>query len=108
MNEMRKCEIAVIRGNKLTEIQGCFSASAAVILFAGLMVSILLMRSLASGVTVSHSGEGNYAENTDKITQTSQPGGRAHPSKTVKEKALFINLQSFLSLVKEKQVTVKL
>lgn len=103
---MRKCEIAVIRGNKLTEIQGCFSASAAVILFAGLMVSILLMRSLASGVTVSHSGEGNYAENTDKITQTSQPGG--HPSKTVKEKALFINLQSFLSLVKEKQVTVRL
>lgn len=43
----------------LTEIQGCLSASAAVILLAGLMVSILLMRSLASGVTVSHSGEGN-------------------------------------------------
>lgn len=27
---------------------------------AGLMVSILLMRSLASGVTVSHSGDGNF------------------------------------------------
>lgn len=43
----------------LTEIQGCLSASAAVMRLAGLMVSILLIRSLASGVTVSHSGEGN-------------------------------------------------
>lgn len=46
----------------LTEIQGCLSASAAVIRLDGLMVNILLMRSLASGVTVSHSGEGNYEE----------------------------------------------
>lgn len=43
----------------LTQIHGCFSASEAVIRFAGLMVSILLIRSFASGVTVSHSGEGN-------------------------------------------------
>lgn len=43
----------------LTQIHGCFSASDAVIRFAGLMVSILLIRSFASGVTVSHSGEGN-------------------------------------------------
>ena len=43
----------------LTQIQGCLSASVAVTLLAGLMVSILLIRSLASGVTVSHSGEGN-------------------------------------------------
>lgn len=47
-------------GESLTEIQGCLSASAAVIRLDGLMVNILLMRSLASGVTVSHSGEGNY------------------------------------------------
>lgn len=30
--------------------------------FAGLIVSILLIRSFASGVTVSHSGEGNWRE----------------------------------------------
>ena len=44
----------------LTQIHGCFSASEAVIRLAGLIVSILLMRSLASGVTVSHSGDGNF------------------------------------------------
>ena len=49
----------VSRRVSLTEIQGCFRASAAVMRFPGLIVSILLMRSLASGVTVSHSGEGN-------------------------------------------------
>lgn len=43
----------------LTQTHGCLSAWSAVILFAGLMVSIWLMRFLASGVTVSHSGEGN-------------------------------------------------
>lgn len=42
-----------------TQIQGCLRASAAVMRLLGLMVSILLIRSLASGVTVSHSGEGN-------------------------------------------------
>lgn len=42
-----------------TQIQGCLSASVAVTLLAGLMVNILLIRSFASGVTVSHSGEGN-------------------------------------------------
>lgn len=40
----------------------------AVTLLAGLMVSILLIRSLASGVTVSHSGEGNCSRND--ITET--------------------------------------
>lgn len=44
----------------LTQTHGCFRASWAVILLAGLMVNIWLMRFLASGVTVSHSGEGNY------------------------------------------------
>lgn len=44
---------------KLTDIQGCFRASAAVMRLDGFMVNILLMRSFASGVTVSHSGEGN-------------------------------------------------
>lgn len=43
----------------LTDIHGCFRASAAVIRLDGLIVNILLMRSFASGVTVSHSGEGN-------------------------------------------------
>lgn len=43
----------------LTQTHGCFSASCAVMRLAGLMVSIWLMRFLASGVTVSHSGDGN-------------------------------------------------
>lgn len=42
-----------------TTIQGCFKASAAVILLLWSTVSILLIRSLASSVTLSHSGEGN-------------------------------------------------
>lgn len=42
----------------LTHIHGCLRASAAPIRFAGLTVNILLIRFLASGVTVSHSGEG--------------------------------------------------
>lgn len=48
-----------LSATRLTDIQGCFRASAAVMRLDGLMVSILLMRSFASGVTVSHSGEGN-------------------------------------------------
>lgn len=44
----------------LTQTHGCFRASWAVILLAGLIVSIWLIRFLASGVTVSHSGDGNY------------------------------------------------
>lgn len=44
----------------LTQTHGCFRASWAVMRLAGLMVSIWLMRFLASGVTVSHSGDGNY------------------------------------------------
>lgn len=43
----------------LTQTHGCLRASWAVILFAGLIVSIWLIRFFASGVTVSHSGEGN-------------------------------------------------
>lgn len=55
------CQVMVLNLlNILTQIHGCFSASDAVIRFAGLMVSILLIRSFASGVTVSHSGEGNF------------------------------------------------
>merc|ERR1719460_3537505 len=42
----------------LWQIQGCFRASSARILLAGLTVSIWLIRFFASGVTVSHSGEG--------------------------------------------------
>lgn len=40
------------------QIQGCFSASSAVIRLAGFTVSIELIRFFASGVTVSHSGDG--------------------------------------------------
>lgn len=47
------------RAGRLTQTHGCFSASCAVMRLAGLMVSIWLMRFLASGVTVSHSGDGN-------------------------------------------------
>merc|ERR1719228_1469119 len=42
----------------LWQIQGCFRASSARILLAGFTVSIWLIRFFASGVTVSHSGEG--------------------------------------------------
>ena len=45
---------------KHTQIHGCFRASAAVMRLAGLTVNIELMRFLASGVTVSHSGEGYW------------------------------------------------
>jgi len=44
----------------LTQIHGCLRASAAETRLAGLTVSMLLMRLLASGVTVSHSGDGYY------------------------------------------------
>lgn len=40
------------------QIHGCFKASSALILFAGFTVNIWFIRFLASGVTVSHSGEG--------------------------------------------------
>ena len=50
-----------------TQIQGCFRASAAVMRLLGLMVSILLIRSLASGVTVSHSGDGNCAKKQESV-----------------------------------------
>lgn len=50
---------AGMRLRPLTQTHGCFSASCAVMRLAGLMVNIWLMRFLASGVTVSHSGDGN-------------------------------------------------
>lgn len=43
-----------------TQIHGCLRASLAVILLLGFTVSIWLMRFFASGVTVSHSGDGYY------------------------------------------------
>lgn len=49
----------VTSGGPLTQIQGCLRACSAVILLAGLMVSIWLIKFFASGVTVSHSGDGN-------------------------------------------------
>ena len=56
LRDYGRCSISC---QTLTQIQGCLRAPSAVILLAGLMVSIWLMRFLASGVTVSHSGEGN-------------------------------------------------
>lgn len=50
----------------LTQIHGCFKASAAVILLFGFTVSIWFIRFLASGVTVSHSGEGYLKKKTHK------------------------------------------
>lgn len=52
-------------GQWLTQTHGCLRASWAVILLDGLMVSIWLIRFLASGVTVSHSGEGNWRAQQD-------------------------------------------
>ena len=43
-----------------TQIHGCFKASEARIRLAGFTVNILLIKFLASDVTVSHSGEGYY------------------------------------------------
>lgn len=51
----------------LTQTQGCLSAWSAVIRLAGLIVNIWLIRFLASGVTVSHSGEGNCEEQRNVI-----------------------------------------
>lgn len=51
-----------------TQIQGCLRASEAVMRLLGLMVSILLIRSLASGVTVSHSGDGNWQRQAKGVT----------------------------------------
>jgi len=53
-----RCKVEATRSR--WHIQGCLSASAAVIRLAGFTVSIELIRFLASGVTVSHSGEGYY------------------------------------------------
>lgn len=56
------CTIVVRSTKTLTQIQGCLRACSAVILLAGLMVNIWLIRFFASGVTVSHSGDGNWEE----------------------------------------------
>lgn len=53
-------------GKRLTQIQGCLSASCAVIRLDGFTVNMLFMRFFASGVTVSHSGEG-YCETINSI-----------------------------------------
>ena len=50
--------LKVIEVYALTQIQGCFRASSERILLDGLTVNIWFIRFLASGVTVSHSGEG--------------------------------------------------
>lgn len=50
----------------LTQTHGCLRAWSAVIRLAGLIVNIWLIRFLASGVTVSHSGEGNWRRRKKK------------------------------------------
>ena len=50
--------LKVIEVYALTQIQGCFRASSERILLDGFTVNIWFIRFLASGVTVSHSGEG--------------------------------------------------
>lgn len=50
----------------LTQIHGCFKASAAVIRLYGLTVNIWLIKFFASGVTVSHSGDG-YCQQIENI-----------------------------------------
>ena len=57
---VNRCDIALPEGGHtiLTHIHGCLRASEAVIRFAGFTVNMLFMRFFASGVTVSHSGEG--------------------------------------------------
>lgn len=54
------CRCNVLATRSRWQIQGCFNASAAVIRFAGFTVSIEFIKFLASGVTVSHSGDGYY------------------------------------------------
>lgn len=54
-----RCRVEATRSR--WQIHGCFSAPAAVILFAGFTVSIESIRFFASGVTVSHSGDGYCA-----------------------------------------------
>lgn len=76
MAHSKRYELTGSTVRSLTEIQGCLSASAAVMRLDGLMVSILLMRSLASGVTVSHSGEGNYRGEGRRHREEGRRGGR--------------------------------
>lgn len=54
----------------LTQTHGCLRAWSAVIRLAGLIVNIWLIRFLASGVTVSHSGEGNWRRRKKKKNVT--------------------------------------
>lgn len=52
---------------ELTQIHGCFNASDAVMRLYGLTVSIWLIKFFASGVTVSHSGDGYCEQRNLKI-----------------------------------------
>jgi hypothetical protein len=64
-------EEGVMQGSErqqLTQIHGCLSASEAVMRLLGLTVSMLSMRFLASGVTVSHSGDG-YFTNQQSVSE---------------------------------------
>lgn len=55
-----------LKTNELTHIHGCLRASDAVTRLAGFTVNIWLIRFFASGVTVSHSGDGYYERNSIK------------------------------------------
>ena len=62
--QLREKSIKKDMSRCITQIHGCLRASAAVMRLAGLTVNIWLMRFLASGVTVSHSGDGYYDDNS--------------------------------------------
>ena len=65
-----RCRVEATRSR--WQIHGCFSASAAVMRFAGFTVSIELIRFFASGVTVSHSGEGYWGERECVVREVQQ------------------------------------
>lgn len=85
------------QGGALTQTQGCLSAWSAVILLAGLIVNIWLIRFLASGVTVSHSGEGNceaqrkviHGEATGKVAAMTLKHSIAYEMADNKKKSLW-------------------
>lgn len=81
-------------------------ASAAVTLLAGLMVSILLMRSLASAVTVSHSGDGNCRD-TDTVSRTpvlTRSSGFYGSAAHVIGSCFYLLVEAVLVLVPERRV----
>lgn len=87
---------------KLTQIHGCLRASEAVIRLAGFTDNIWLIRFLASGVTVSHSGDGYYTHTGSEISYGNCAGlyGKTHVVGT----SFDLSVQPMLVLVPERRV----